>query len=110
MDQKTNPAIFQYLQLHCNVRQAFDEIEIGIPRVSQLLLVALAQQNGQTMSELSKKVHIASEQTTRAFAFLVDKGYAVRKMNEKNHRVINGYLTEAGYDAFQKFSEKFSAL
>lgn len=78
--------------------KSFDQIEPGLTRTQQIIVLTLSQSGMMSMSELAARISTSNEQATRAVSQLVDKGFIERMQNKFNRRVVNIKLTDSGKD------------
>ena len=78
--------------------KSFDQIEPGLTRTQQIIVLTLSQSGMMSMSELAARISTSNEQATRAVSQLVDRGFIERMQNKFNRRVVNIKLTDSGKD------------
>ena len=92
--------------------QSFFRRSIKIDGASfpQILALAVVPDDGIEMSSLSKRLGLASSTVTRLIIGLEKKGWAVRKKQQKDNRIIKVFLTSAGEEKQSQLEDKIDKL
>jgi DNA-binding MarR family transcriptional regulator len=78
----------------------FDEIGITYPQY--VALIALNEENGQTVGELGEKLFLESSTLTPMLKRLEAMGYVTRRRDTEDERQVRIGLTDAGRAVFEK--------
>lgn len=76
--------------------------EIGITYLQYAALIALNEQDGQTVSELGEKLFLESSTLTPMLKRLEGMGYVTRRRDAEDERQVRISLTESGRAVFEK--------
>lgn len=76
--------------------------EIGITYPQYVTLVALSEQDNQTVGELGEKLFLESSTLTPLLKRLEAVGYVTRRRDTEDERQVRIGLTDAGRDVFEK--------
>jgi MarR family transcriptional regulator, organic hydroperoxide resistance regulator len=76
--------------------------ELGITYPQYVTLIALTEQDGQTVSELGEKLFLESSTLTPLLKRLEATGYVTRKRDPQDERQVRISLTKAGRAVFEK--------
>lgn len=76
--------------------------EIGITYPQYVTMIALNEQNDQTVGELGEKLFLESSTLTPLLKRLEAMGYVTRKRDANDERQVRIGLTEAGRAVFEK--------
>ena len=92
--------------------QSFFRKSIKIDGASfpQILALAVVPDDGIEMSSLSKRLGLDSSTVTRLIIGLEKKGWAVRKKQQKDNRIIKVFLTSAGEEKQSQLEDKIDKL
>ena len=92
--------------------QSFFRRSIKIDGASfpQILALAVVPDDGIEMSSLSKRLGLDSSTVTRLIIGLEKKGWAVRKKQQKDNRIIKVFLTSAGEEKQSQLEDKIDKL
>ena len=92
--------------------QSFFRRSIKIDGASfpQILALAVVPDDGIEMSSLSKRLGLDSSTVTRLIIGLEKKGWAVRKKQKKDNRIIKVFLTSAGEEKQSQLEDKIDKL
>ena len=92
--------------------QSFFRRSIKIDGASfpQILALAVVPDDGIEMSSLSKRLGLDSSTVTRLIIGLEKKGWAVRKKQQKDNRIIKVFLTSAGEVKQSQLEDKIDKL
>ena len=92
--------------------QSFFRRSIKIDGASfpQILALAVVPDDGIDMSSLSKRRGLDSSTVTRLLIGLEKKGWAVRKKQQKDNRIIKVFLTSAGEEKQSQLEDKIDKL
>lgn len=92
--------------------QSFFRKSIKIDGASfpQILALAVVPDDGIEMSSLSKRLGLDSSTVTRLIIGLEKKGWAVRKKQQKDNRIIKVFLTSAGEEKRSELEDKIVKL
>ena len=92
--------------------QSFFRRSIKIDGASfpQILALAVVPDDGIEMSSLSKRLGLDSSTVTRLIIGLEKKGWAVRKKQQKDNRIIKVFLTSVGEEKQSQLEDKIDKL
>ena len=92
--------------------QSFFRRSIKIDGASfpQILALTVVPDDGIEMSSLSKRLGLDSSTVTRLIIGLEKKGWAVRKKQQKDNRIIKVFLTSAGEEKQSQLEDKIDKL
>ena len=92
--------------------QSFFRRSIKIDGASfpQILALAVVPDDGIEMSSLSKRLGLDSSTVTRLIIGLEKKGWAVRKKQQKDNRIIKVFLTSASEEIQSLLEDKIDKL
>ena len=92
--------------------QSFFRRSIKIDGASfpQILALAVVPDDGIEMSSLSKRLGLDSSTVTRLIIGLEKRGWAVRKKQQKDNRIIKVFLTSAGEEKQSQLEDKIDKL
>ena len=92
--------------------QSFFRRSIKIDGASfpQILALAVVPDDGIKMSSLSKRLGLDRSTVTRLIIGLEKKGWAVRKKQQKDNRIIKVFLTSAGEEKRSELEDKIDKL
>ena len=92
--------------------QSFFRRSIKIDGASfpQILALAVVPDDGIEMSSLSKRLGLDNSTVTRLIIGLEKKGWAVRKKQQKDNRIIKVFLTSAGEEKQSQLEDKIDKL
>ena len=92
--------------------QSFFRRSIKIDGASfpQILALAVVPDDGIEMSSLSKRLGLDRSTVTRLIIGLEKKGWAVRKKQQKDNRIIKVFLTSAGEEKQSQLEDKIDKL
>ena len=92
--------------------QSFFRRSIKIDGASfpQILALAVVPDDGIEMSSLAKRLGLDSSTVTRLIIGLEKKGWAVRKKQQKDNRIIKVFLTSAGEEKQSQLEDKIDKL
>lgn len=76
--------------------------ELGITYPQYVTLIALNEQDGQTVGELGEKLFLESSTLTPLLKRLESTGYVTRKRDTLDERQVRIGLTKAGREVFEK--------
>jgi len=76
--------------------------EIGLHAGQEGVLKALAEQDGQSMSEIAEALGVQPPTVTKMVGRLSSKGYVERRESNQDGRRENVFLTESSTDALTK--------
>ena len=85
-------------------------IKIDDASFPQILALAVVPDDGIEMSSLSKRLGLDSSTVTRLIIGLEKKGWAVRKKQKKDNRIIKVFLTSAGEEKRSELEDKIDKL
>ena len=85
-------------------------IKIDDASFPQILALAVVPDDGIEMSSLSKRLGLDSSTVTRLIIGLEKKGWAVRKKQKKDNRIIKVFLTSAGEEKQSQLEDKIDKL
>ena len=85
-------------------------IKIDGASFPQILALAVVPDDGIEMSSLSKRLGLDSSTVTRLIIGLEKKGWAVRKKQQKDNRIIKVFLTSAGEEKQSQLEDKIDKL
>ena len=85
-------------------------IKIDGASFPQILALAVVPDDGIEMSSLSKRLGLDSSTVTRLIIGLEKKGWAVRKKQQKDNRIIKVFLTSAGEEKRSELEDKIDKL
>ena len=85
-------------------------IKINDASFPQILALAVVPDDGIEMSSLSKRLGLDSSTVTRLIIGLEKKGWAVRKKQKKDNRIIKVFLTSAGEEKQSQLEDKIDKL
>ncbi|MED5427231.1 MAG: MarR family transcriptional regulator [Candidatus Neomarinimicrobiota bacterium] len=85
-------------------------IKIDDASFPQILALAVVPDDGIEMSSLSKRLGLDSSTVTRLIIGLEKKGWAVRKKQKKDNRIIKVFLTSAGAEKQSQLEDKIDKL
>ena len=85
-------------------------IKIDGASFTQILALAVVPDDGIEMSSLSKRLGLDSSTVTRLIIGLEKKGWAVRKKQKKDNRIIKVFLTSAGAEKQSQLEDKIDKL
>ena len=77
----------------------------GLTYPKYLVLVALNEQDGQTVSELGKRLHLDSGTLSPLLKSLVQAGFISRKRSLSDDRVVTSHITKLGSTARARGAE-----
>lgn len=82
--------------------------EHGIPLSHVQVLFMLAECNSMSISDISKRLSIAKPNITPLVDRLIEQGYAERRRDENDHRVVNVLITQSGVEKARSVQETAS--
>ena len=85
-------------------------IKIDDASFPQILALAVVPDDGIEMSSLSKRRGLDSSTVTRLIIGLEKKGWAARKKQKKDNRIIKVFLTSAGEEKQSQLEDKIDKL
>ena len=85
-------------------------IKIDDASFPQILALAVVPDDGIEMSSLSKRLGLDSSTVTRLIIGLEKRGWAVRKKQKKDNRIIKVFLTSAGEEKQSQLEDKIDKL
>lgn len=71
------------------------------------VMLTLRYGGSLSMTELSRYIAVSNEQTSRATAPLVHRGFVNKRRSDREHRVIRIQLTEAGQSFMDDLEREF---
>jgi DNA-binding MarR family transcriptional regulator len=76
--------------------------ELGLTYLQYVMLIALAEESGQTVSQLGEKLFLESSTLTPLLKRLEAVGYVTRKRDAKDERQVRIGITDAGRAIFEQ--------
>ena len=75
---------------------------IGIPDGYRMILMMLKGASGSTQQDIAKLSHLSKPTVSLTLKNMESNGLIERKVNEKDKRITNIFLTENGYEMIDK--------